>query len=189
MDDQIERGVADEQRIDPILWLPVGIAAVTVPVLWFTIGAAEADDLPLVMPAWAELVYHWLGREGVVGVFAAAGLFWVWLIAAARFPSVTTVLTLLVVEVGLVVLALRVGGSPGYVAGWAAAFVGSLMLPSARLRKVGSAVVVFGGAALGVGLAVASGGWCAAVGAAAVGAFGLWIGLAGTSRSPARPPG
>ncbi|MEQ1504570.1 MAG: hypothetical protein ABMB14_20190, partial [Myxococcota bacterium] len=99
---------------------------------------------------------------------------WLWVLAAARVPTVTLAVTAVAIAVGLgwaavAFPALRFG------IGWFVAFFGSLCLPSPGLRRVGSAVTGFGGSILGIALGAWTGSWCTGVGAALVGAVGLWV--------------
>ncbi len=170
-------------------WLPVLIAAVVVPILWFALGEEGATSA---MPAWASVLFALGGRGAVVGVFAVAGWFHLCLALGLRWPNVGATLLMTSGAAGLVV-ALRaswglLGGPLGWAApalialvGWVMLLLAALSLPTVGLRKVTSGAVLVGGPVVAAGLAAANARWGHLALAVAVLAFVLWV-MTGSKR-------
>jgi len=164
-------------------WLPVVIAAVIVPILWFALGEEGATAA---MPAWASVLFALGGRGAVVGVFAVAGWFYLCMALGLRWPHVGATLLMTSGAAGLVA-ALRaswglLGGPLGWAApalvaliGWVLLLLAALSLPTVGLRKVTSGVVLVGGPVVAAALAAANARWGHLALAVAALAFVRWV--------------
>lgn len=166
-------------------WLPVLVAAVVVPVLWFALGEG-GDAATAAMPGWAAVLFALGGREAVVGVFAVAGWLWLCVALSMRWPNVGATLLMGSGAAGLVV-ALRaswglLGGAWGWAApglvgliGWVILLLAALSLPTVRLRKVTSGAVLVGGPVGAAALAASHARWGYLALSVAILAFVLWV--------------